>query len=105
MNIGSMTSWIRSKSFHVLIHVTAAIPAPAKPKPMTKQAGNVSRAHGDSINPSAAMTTRNAAEYSIARTTAHSVSPTATSFGLTGVERIDSYTFDSRSFQNTFVAS
>ena len=36
------------------------------------------------------MTMRNAAEYSIDRTTAHSVSPTATSFGLTGVESIAS---------------
>ena len=39
------------------------------------------------------MTSRNAAEYSIARTTAQIVSPTATSFGLIGVARIDSYTF------------
>ena len=62
MNIGSMISWIRSKSFHVRIHVTAAIPAPAKPKPMTKQAGSARIAHGDSTSPSATMTNRYAAE-------------------------------------------
>src|SRR5580765_6542047 len=105
MNMGSITSWIRSKSFHVRMYVTAAIPAPAKAKPMTKQAGSARIAQGESTSPRTTITNRYAVAYSIARTTAQIVSPTATSFGLTGVARIDSYTFDSRSFQETFGAS
>ena len=62
MNIGSMISWIRSKSFQVRIHVTAAIPAPAKPKPMTTAGREREKGPRRLDEPEQAMTTRYAAE-------------------------------------------
>jgi hypothetical protein len=47
---GSMTSWTRSKSCQFLIQVTAAIPAPAKPKPITKHAGRARTPHHESTS-------------------------------------------------------
>ena len=73
---------------------------------MTKQAGSARIAHGESTSPRSDDHEQVRGGVDGSRgTTAQIVSPTVTSFGLTGVARIDSYTFDSRSFQKTFVAS
>ena len=87
MNIGSMISWIRSKSFHVRIRVTAAMPAPANPADheACRQREDRPRRVNETERDDHGVRRRRAA-----RTTAHTVSPIATSFGPTGVARIDS---------------
>ena len=83
-------SWIRSKSCHVRMNVVAAMPAAANANASSVAAGTAKIAHGDSTRPSTRITTMKPSAYSVARITDQPISPSATSPGPSGVERIAS---------------
>jgi hypothetical protein len=67
------------------MYVVIAIPAEPKAKAINRLNGRARTTHGDAVIPSAAIVTRNAAEYSPPRMTAQPISPRATSAGDIGV--------------------
>ena len=61
-NIGTIASWMYSKSCQDFMNVVSAIPAPANANPISQVAGQASTAHHDETSPIAAITTTKPAE-------------------------------------------
>src|SRR5690606_19132099 len=74
-----------------------------KAQPMSVAAGRASSAHHDVTTPASAHTTRNATAYTSPRSSAHAISPTATSRGPSGVASTESYRRAYLSLKNTCV--
>ncbi len=81
-------------------NVTTTTPAVANAKAISAAPGTTSSAHGERTSPEAVMTARNARLTIVPRSTAHAISPTATSRSDNGVASIDSYVRSVFNFPN-----